>query len=50
MSAVRVLGACGLASACLSAVGGFAGVTWLIGAAGVVMLGGNVYEIVRGQA
>lgn len=48
MNAVRVLGACGLASACLSAVGGFADATWLIGIAGVVMLGGNVYALARG--
>lgn len=47
MSAVRVLGACGFASALLSAAGGFAGITWLIGAAGVVMLAGNIYAMVR---
>ena len=45
MKATRVLGACGLVSAGLSAVGGFAHLPELIGVAGFVMLIGNLYAV-----
>ena len=47
MSAVRVLGACGLLSAFLSMFGGFTDAPALIGFAGLVMVAGNLYAMVR---
>jgi len=45
---LRVLGLCGLASATLSAIGGFANTPMLLGAAGAIMVFGNVFALVKG--
>ncbi len=45
MTAVRMLGACGLLSAACSALGGFTATPALVGAAGVVMLVGNLFAL-----
>ncbi len=47
MSAVRVLGACGLLSAFLSMFGGFLDEPVLLGLAGARMAAGNIYAIGR---
>ena len=49
MTAVRVLGACGLLAAFCSALAGFMGVPFLLGLSGAVMVVGNVYAIVAGR-
>lgn len=49
MTAVRVLGACGLLAAVCSALAGFFGVPFLLGVSGAVMVVGNVYAIANGR-
>lgn len=49
MTAVRVLGACGLLAAFCSALAGFMGVPFLLGVSGAVMVIGNVYAIAAGR-
>jgi hypothetical protein len=46
MSATRVLALAGIVSAALTALGGAANVPRLIGAAGLVMLAGNIAALV----
>lgn len=47
MTAVRMLGVCGLLSALFSFAGGFLDRPGLIGAGGLVMIVGNVYAMVK---
>lgn len=49
MSAVRVLGFCGLVASALAAAGGFMNMPALLGASGAVMFAGNVYAAIRGN-
>jgi hypothetical protein len=49
MSAVQVLGVCGLTSSVLSFFGGFANEPVLIGIAGGVMFLGNLYALAYGK-
>ena len=49
VTAVRVLGACGLLAAFCSALAGFMDVPFLLGLSGAVMVVGNVYAIVAGR-
>lgn len=46
---VRALGAAGIIAATLSSVGGFANAPSLVGAAGAVMLVGNLYALLAGR-
>jgi hypothetical protein len=48
VSAARVLGVCGLVSAALSMASGFAASPVLLGVAGLVMVVGNLYAMVKG--
>ena len=46
---VRALGAAGIIAATLSSIGGFANTPSLVGAAGAVMLVGNLYALLAGR-
>lgn len=48
MTPVRMLGACGMLAALYSAISGFTDTPYLLGVAGLVMLLGNVFAMVRG--
>lgn len=47
MKATRVLGLCGLISACAAALGGFFHVPELVGVSGTIMIIGNLYAIFK---
>lgn len=50
VSAIRVLGACGVLSAALSTASGFLNMPVFLGIAGAIMLFGNVYAVVYERA
>lgn len=47
-TSVRVLGVCGLLASLLAAASGYFDAPVLLGLSGTVMVGGNVYAMLRG--
>lgn len=48
MSAVKMLGLCGLTAAFIGAIGGFFDIPFLIGVSSAIMLFANSYALIKG--